>query len=98
MTTFRPSSPPKRPELNPKEVSALRDVSNHRAVETQMIQRLAKLGVIEQRSGVWSTTQHGAILLMLGAARWAVTRGWPRVQAIMNYVHIHDTPLIVMKH
>jgi len=68
MANFR-TSPPKRQELHPKEVLALRDISNHRAVEAPMIKRLAKLGVIEQRSDVWSTTQHGAILLMLGAAR-----------------------------
>jgi len=69
MANFRTSPPPKRQELNPKEALALRAVSEDRAVEAPMIQKLAKLGVIEQRSGVWSTTQHGAILLMLSAAR-----------------------------
>jgi hypothetical protein len=67
--TFRPTSPPKPPQLQPKEASALRDVSNHRVVELPMLQRLEKLGYIEQKSGVWSTTQHGAIFLMLGEAR-----------------------------
>jgi Mn-dependent DtxR family transcriptional regulator len=34
-----------------------------------MLRRLEKLGLVEQKSGVWTTTQQGAILLMFGAAR-----------------------------
>ncbi len=66
---FTRSAPPKAPQLHPKEHSALRDVSNHRAVEAPLLQRLAKLGLVEQQSGVWATTQRGQILLMFAAAR-----------------------------
>jgi hypothetical protein len=66
---FTRSAPPKAPELHPKDYSALRDVSNHRVVELPMLRRLEKFLLVEQKSGAWSTTQHGEIVLMLGAAR-----------------------------
>jgi hypothetical protein len=70
MAIYRPPPlPSKSPELHPKVYSALRDVAKHRVVEPAMLQRLAKLGLAEQKSGVWSTTQQGQILLMFGAAR-----------------------------
>jgi hypothetical protein len=67
--TFRPAAAPKAPELQPKELDALRDVSNHRAVEIPMLHRLKKLALIEQKSGKWSTTQHGEIMLLLKSVR-----------------------------
>jgi hypothetical protein len=69
MATFRPSLAPKASGLHPKEYSALQDVSKHRAVEESLLHRLQKLGHIEQKTGVWSTTQQGEILLMFRAAR-----------------------------
>ena len=69
MAIFRPKAPPKTLELHPKEYSALRDVSKHRAVEPPLLQRLEKLGLVEQKSGVWTQTQQGQILLMFAAAR-----------------------------
>jgi hypothetical protein len=69
MVSFRPSSPPKPPELEPKQLAALRDVSNHHSVEVPMLRRLEKLGLIEQKSGKWSTTQEGHIFLMFRAAK-----------------------------
>jgi hypothetical protein len=69
MPTFRPSGPGKSPELHPKELAGLREVSNHQAVELPTLRRLQKLGFIEQKSGVWSTTQQGQIFLMFQAAK-----------------------------
>jgi hypothetical protein len=69
MATFRPSSNPKTSELAPKELAALRDVSRHHSVEAPLLRRLEKLGFIEQKSGVWSTTQQGHIFLMFRAAK-----------------------------
>jgi hypothetical protein len=69
MANFRPSSTPKSPELVPKELAALRDVSRHHSVEVPLLRRLEKLGLIEQKSGAWSTTQQGHILLMFRAAK-----------------------------
>ena len=63
------SSPPKGPDLSDNEKASLRDVSNHLVVEPPMLDRLKKLGLIEQKSGIWSTTQQGQIRLMFGAAR-----------------------------
>jgi hypothetical protein len=34
-----------------------------------MLQRLKDLGLVEQKSGVWSTTQQGQIVVMFGDAR-----------------------------
>jgi Mn-dependent DtxR family transcriptional regulator len=65
----RPPPPPKTPELRRSEMVALHSVSKHRVVELAMLRRLEKLGLVEQKSGVWTTTQQGAILLMFGAAR-----------------------------
>jgi hypothetical protein len=61
--------PPKNPELHPKEWAGLRDVSNHRVVELPMLNRLKELGLVEQKSGVWATTQQGQIRLLFGSAR-----------------------------
>jgi ribosomal protein S19E (S16A) len=69
MAIFRPSSPPKGPELNPKELAGLRDVANHLVVELPTLRQLEKLGFIEQKSGSWSITQQGHIMLMFRAAR-----------------------------
>jgi hypothetical protein len=69
MANFRPSSTPKPPELEPKELAALRDVSQHHSVEVPLLRRLEKLGFIEQKSGTWSTTQQGHIFLMFRAAK-----------------------------
>jgi ribosomal protein S19E (S16A) len=69
MAKFRPSSSPKAPELEPKELAALRIVSKHHSVEEPMLRRLEKLGFIEQKSGAWSTTQQGHIFLMFRAAK-----------------------------
>jgi ribosomal protein S19E (S16A) len=69
MATFRPSSAPKSPELQPKELAGLRDVGNHRVVELPVLRQLEKLGYVEQKSGAWSITQQGQIVLMFRAAR-----------------------------
>jgi hypothetical protein len=69
MATFRPSSTPKAPELEPKELAALRDVSRHHSAEAPILRRLEKLGFVEQKSGVWSTTQQGHIFLMFRSAK-----------------------------
>jgi hypothetical protein len=61
--------PPKFPALSDSEMAALRDVSNHRTVAAEMLLRLKKLGLIEQKSGVWTTTQDGHIRLMFGSAK-----------------------------
>jgi hypothetical protein len=69
MATFRPSSTPKAPALEPQELAALRDVSRHHSVEAPLLRRLEKLGFIEQKAGAWSTTQQGHIFLMFRAAK-----------------------------
>jgi hypothetical protein len=69
MANFRPSSTPKAPELEPKELAALRDVSKHHSVKVPLLRRLEKLGFIDQKSGAWSTTQQGHIYLMFKAAK-----------------------------
>ncbi len=69
MAIFRPSSTPKAPELDPKGLAALHDVSKHLSVEASILRRLEKLGLIEQKSGAWSTTQQGHIFLMFRAAK-----------------------------
>lgn len=65
----RPPPSPKVPALEPRELAALRDVSNHHAVEGAMLRKLEKLGLVEKRSGTWAATQQGQICLMFGAAR-----------------------------
>jgi hypothetical protein len=69
MANFRPASTPKPPILEPKELAALRDVSRHHSVELPLLRRFEKLGLIEQKSGAWSTTQQGHILLMFRSAK-----------------------------
>jgi ribosomal protein S19E (S16A) len=69
MATFRPSSTPKAPDLDPQELAALRDVSRHHSVEARLLRRLEKVGLIEQKSGAWATTQQGHIFLMFRAAK-----------------------------
>jgi hypothetical protein len=64
----RPSLAPKVTGLHPKEFAALREVSKSRAVELRLLTRLKKFGLVDQRSGVWGTTQQGHILLMFAAA------------------------------
>jgi hypothetical protein len=61
--------PPKGQELHPKEWAGLRNVSNHLVVELPMLNRLKELGLVEQKSGVWATTQQGQIRLLFGSAR-----------------------------
>jgi hypothetical protein len=34
-----------------------------------MQNRLKELGLVEQKSGIWSTTQQGQIVVMFGSAR-----------------------------
>jgi ribosomal protein S19E (S16A) len=69
MPIFRPSPPAKRSDLQPRELAALRDVSDNRSVELTLLHRLQKLGFIEQESGAWAITQHGHIFLMFQAAK-----------------------------
>ena len=66
LPTKRP--PPKAPDLSDKEMAGLRDVANHRVVDPTVIGRLNKVGLIEQNSGLWTTTQAGHIRLMFHSA------------------------------
>jgi hypothetical protein len=67
---FKPSPyAPKGPTLTDAEKAALRDVSNHLVVQPLLLQRLKALGLIEQKSGAWTTTQQGQICLLFGSAR-----------------------------
>jgi hypothetical protein len=67
---FVPSSPHSEgPALTDAEKVALRDVSKHRAVDMPMLRRLKELGLAELKSGVWSTTQQGQVVVMFGSAR-----------------------------
>jgi hypothetical protein len=68
MASAGSSLTPKVAELHPKEFAALRDVSKNRVVELPLLARLKKFGLVDQCSGVWSTTQQGHILLMFAAA------------------------------
>ena len=61
--------PPKAPELSDKELAALRDVAKQGIVEANVLQRLTKLGLVEEKSGTWATTQEGHITLMFASAR-----------------------------
>jgi ribosomal protein S19E (S16A) len=61
--------PAKGPELTDKEMAGLRDVANQRAVEASLLERLNKIGLVEQKSGAWTTTQKGHITLMFASAR-----------------------------
>jgi hypothetical protein len=70
MTNHPPKRPPpKGPELSDKEMTGLRDVADHRVVEPAVLSQLNKVGLIEQRSGTWTTTQAGHIRLMFRSAR-----------------------------
>ena len=68
MTAFK-ARPQKSPALEPKEMAALRAVSKLGLAEPEALKRLKKLGLVEQRLGVWTTTQQGHICLMFAAAR-----------------------------
>jgi hypothetical protein len=59
----------KTSEMEPSELASLRNVSKHVQVNITMLRRLEKLGLVEEISGVWSTTQQGHICLMFAAAR-----------------------------
>lgn len=69
MANFRPSSTARRSDLEPKELAALRDVSDHRSSEQTVLHRLQKLGLIERESGTWVISQQGHIYLMFHAAK-----------------------------
>jgi hypothetical protein len=65
-----PKRPPaKGPDLSDKEMAGLHDIANHRVVEPRVLDRLNQLGLIEQKSGSWATTQAGHIRLMFHPAR-----------------------------
>jgi hypothetical protein len=67
---FKPSPyVSKGPALTDAEKAALLDVSQHLVVHPLLLQRLKALGLVEQKSGAWTTTQQGQIRVMFGAAR-----------------------------
>lgn len=68
MTGFK-ARPQKSPDLEPREMVALRTISKHGLAEVPALRRLEKLGFVEQRLGVWTMTQQGHIHLMFAAAR-----------------------------
>jgi hypothetical protein len=68
MAKFRRPSP-KPLGLDPTESAALRDISNHGAPRPDVLARLKKLGLVEQKAGVWTTTHQGQIQLIFGSAR-----------------------------
>jgi len=61
--------PAKSPELTSGEIAALRDVTEQRAVDAAVLDRLHKLGLAEQKAGKWTVTQAGHIRLMFLSAR-----------------------------
>jgi len=50
-------------------MAALRAVSKLGLGDLPALRRLKKLGLVEERLGVWTTTQQGHIYLMFAAAR-----------------------------
>jgi|KBSMisStandDraft_5_1062788.scaffolds.fasta_scaffold633844_2 hypothetical protein len=68
MTAFK-ARPQKTPALEPREMAALRAVSKLGLGDLPALRRLKKLGLVEERLGVWTTTQQGHIYLMFAAAR-----------------------------
>ena len=68
MVAYR-SAQPKSPELDPKEIAALREMSKQREIQDFMLRRLKKLGLAEQKPEGWAITDQGVIVLMFAAAR-----------------------------
>ena len=66
MVAFR-SVRQKSPELAPREIAALREMSKHRPVQDVMLDRLKELGLVELESD--RLTDQGRIVLMFAAAR-----------------------------
>jgi|KBSMisStaDraftv2_1062788.scaffolds.fasta_scaffold41935_2 hypothetical protein len=65
MASFK-RAPYKQPLLDPTESAALRDIPT---AKPHTIARLNKLGLVEQKAGVWVPTHQGQIELIFGSAR-----------------------------
>ena len=56
----------KHPLLEPTESAALRDIPT---AKPHILARLKKLGLVEQKAGIWTPTHQGQIELLFGSAR-----------------------------